>query len=119
MPTWHNLVKIGAFKELAPYDPDGSTFVQVLTPDFSTRSLLDLDLYLSLYSIFTSDVSIGKPTSLKLHGGRNRHGNCPSYHADASASVERKIRQSLENFSESITVVAELAKTVNATWTKS
>ena len=40
------------------------------------------------------DVGIGALT--KLHGGRNRRGNRPSHHADASASVQRKICQSLE-----------------------
>lgn len=40
------------------------------------------------------DVGIGKLA--KLHGGRNRRGNRPSHHADASASVQRKICQSLE-----------------------
>lgn len=32
----------------------------------------------------------------KLHGGRNRRGNRPSHHADASTNVQRKICQSLE-----------------------
>ena len=40
------------------------------------------------------DVGIGALT--KLHGGRNRRGNRPSHHAAASASVQRKICQSLE-----------------------
>ena len=40
------------------------------------------------------DVGIGALT--KLHGGRNRRGNRPSHHADCSASVQRKICQSLE-----------------------
>jgi small subunit ribosomal protein S19e len=40
------------------------------------------------------DVGIGAPA--KLHGGRNRRGNRPSHHHDASASVQRKICQSLE-----------------------
>lgn len=40
------------------------------------------------------DVGIGK--LIKLHGGRNRRGNRPSHHANASASVQRKICQSLE-----------------------
>ena len=40
------------------------------------------------------DVGIG--ALIKLHGGRNRRGNRPSHHADASASVQRKICQSLE-----------------------
>ena len=32
----------------------------------------------------------------KVHGGRNRRGNRPSHHADASASVQRKVCQALE-----------------------
>lgn len=40
------------------------------------------------------DVGIG--ALAKLHGGRNRRGNRPSHHADASANVQRKICQSLE-----------------------
>lgn len=39
-------------------------------------------------------VGIGSLT--KLHGGRNRRGNRPSHHADSSASVQRKVCQSLE-----------------------
>lgn len=39
-------------------------------------------------------VGIGALT--KLHGGRNRRGFRPSHHADASASVQRKVCQSLE-----------------------
>lgn len=39
-------------------------------------------------------VGIGALT--KLHGGRNRRGNRPSHHASASASVQRKVCQSLE-----------------------
>jgi small subunit ribosomal protein S19e len=40
------------------------------------------------------DVGIG--ALKKLHGGRNRRGNRPSHHGDASSSVQRKICQSLE-----------------------
>lgn len=40
------------------------------------------------------DVGIGALT--KLHGGRNRRGNRPSHHAEASSSVQRKVVQSLE-----------------------
>lgn len=39
-------------------------------------------------------VGIGALT--KLHGGRNRRGYRPSHHADSSASVQRKVCQSLE-----------------------
>lgn len=40
------------------------------------------------------DVGIGALT--KLHGGAKRRGNRPSHHAIASASVQRKVCQSLE-----------------------
>ena len=40
------------------------------------------------------DVGIGALS--KFHGGRNRRGNRPSHHKDASASVQRKICQALE-----------------------
>lgn len=40
------------------------------------------------------DVGIG--ALIKLHGGRNRRGNRPSHHGNASASVQRKVCQSLE-----------------------
>ena len=40
------------------------------------------------------DVGIGALT--KLHGGANRRGNRPSHHANSSASVQRKVCQSLE-----------------------
>lgn len=40
------------------------------------------------------DVGIG--ALAKLHGGRNRRGNRPSHHGDASRAVQRKICQSLE-----------------------
>ena len=40
------------------------------------------------------DVGIGALT--KLHGGAKRRGNRPSHHADSSASVQRKVCQSLE-----------------------
>ena len=32
----------------------------------------------------------------KLHGGRNRRGNRPSHHADASTGVQRRVVQALE-----------------------
>ena len=40
------------------------------------------------------DVGIGALS--KFHGGRNRRGNRPSHHADASRGVQRKVCQSLE-----------------------
>jgi small subunit ribosomal protein S19e len=40
------------------------------------------------------DVGVG--ALAKLHGGRNRRGNRPSHHADASRGIQRRVCQSLE-----------------------
>lgn len=40
--------------------------------------------------------NVGIGALAKLHGGRNRRGNRPSHHADASTNVQRKVCQSLE-----------------------
>ncbi|KZT53922.1 putative RPS19B-ribosomal protein S19.e, cytosolic, partial [Calocera cornea HHB12733] len=80
VPTWADIVKTGAFKEQAPYDPDWY-YVRA-------GAAVARHIYLRKH------VGIGALT--KLHGGRNRRGNRPSHHADASASVQRKVCQSLE-----------------------
>ncbi|KAK0439809.1 ribosomal protein S19e [Armillaria borealis] len=79
VPTWVDLVKTGHFKELAPYDPDWY---------YVRAAAVARHIYLR------KDVGIG--ALAKLHGGRNRRGNRPSHHEDASASVQRKVCQSLE-----------------------
>ncbi|KAJ4000393.1 ribosomal protein S19e [Lentinula boryana] len=75
----NDIVKTGAYKELAPYDPDWY---------YIRAAAVARHIYLR------KDVGIGALT--KLHGGRNRRGNRPSHHADSSAAVQRKICQSLE-----------------------
>ncbi|KAI0304535.1 ribosomal protein S19e [Multifurca ochricompacta] len=79
VPTWVDIVKTGAYKELAPYDPDW----------FYVRAAA-----VARHIYLRKDVGIG--ALAKLHGGRNRRGNRPSHHGDASSSVQRKICQSLE-----------------------
>ncbi|KAK7469167.1 Protein component of the small (40S) ribosomal subunit [Stygiomarasmius scandens] len=79
VPTWADIVKTGAFKELAPYDPDWY---------YVRAAAVARHIYLR------KDVGVGALT--KLHGGRKRRGNRPSHHADSSAAVQRKICQSLE-----------------------
>jgi len=79
VPVWVDLVKTGTFKELAPYDPDWY---------YIRAAAIARHIYLR------KDVGVG--ALRKLHGGRNNRGNRPSHHADASASVQRKICQSLE-----------------------
>ncbi|EMD39555.1 hypothetical protein CERSUDRAFT_111871 [Gelatoporia subvermispora B] len=79
VPTWVDIVKTGSFKELAPYDADWY---------YVRAAAVARHIYLR------KDVGIGALT--KLHGGAKRRGNRPSHHADCSASVQRKICQSLE-----------------------
>jgi small subunit ribosomal protein S19e len=79
VPTWADIVKTGAYKELAPYDQDWY---------YVRAAAVARHIYLR------KDVGVG--ALIKLHGGRNRRGNRPSHHGNASASVQRKICQSLE-----------------------
>ncbi|KZT35687.1 putative ribosomal protein S19 [Sistotremastrum suecicum HHB10207 ss-3] len=79
VPTWVDIVKTGAYKELAPYDADWY---------YIRAAAVARHIYLR------KAVGIGALT--KLHGGRNRRGNRPSHHATSSASVQRKVCQSLE-----------------------
>jgi len=79
VPTWVDLVKTGSYKELAPYDPDWY---------YVRAAAVARHIYLRKH------VGVGSLT--KLHGGRNRRGNRPSHHAESSASVQRKVCQSLE-----------------------
>ncbi|KZO96527.1 40S ribosomal protein S19 [Calocera viscosa TUFC12733] len=79
VPTWADIVKTGSFKEQSPYDPDWY---------YVRAAAVARHIYLRKH------VGIGALT--KLHGGRNRRGNRPSHHADASASIQRKVCQSLE-----------------------
>ena len=60
--------------------------------DFSTIDPLTAAVARHIY--LRKYVGVGALT--KLHGGRNRRGNRPSHHANSSASVQRKVCQSLE-----------------------
>lgn len=79
VPIWSDLVKTGSFKEQAPYDPDWY---------YIRAAAVARHIYLR------KQVGIG--ALAKLHGGRNRRGNRPSHHRDASTNIQRKICQSLE-----------------------
>lgn len=99
VPTWVDLVKTGAFKELAPYDPDwyyvrAGNHLKHIEMSPTQMSPPGTVASLARHIYLRKDVGIGK--LVKLHGGRNRRGNRPSHHAHASASVQRKICQSLE-----------------------
>lgn len=79
--------------------PIGSTFARVSFPLLlAVRMVLMLQITkaaVARHIYLRKDVGIGALT--KLHGGRNRRGNRPSHHADASAAVQRKVCQALEN----------------------
>jgi small subunit ribosomal protein S19e len=99
VPTWVDIVKTGAYKELAPYDPD---WYYVRAGACSRHSICDNYTYKIAFFVASvarhiylrKDVGIGALT--KLHGGSKRRGNRPSHHATSSASVQRKVCQSLE-----------------------
>lgn len=89
--------------------PTGTTFAQVrlFHPSVSTlyltfilhipRTMLlrsNSKAAVARHIYLRKDVGIG--ALIKLHGGRNRRGNRPSHHGNASASVQRKVCQSLE-----------------------
>ncbi|KAL5501394.1 RPS19A [Sanghuangporus vaninii] len=79
VPTWVDIVKTGHYKELAPYDPDWF---------YVRAAAVARHIYLRKH--------VGVGQLAKLHGGRNRRGNRPSHHANASANVQRKVCQALE-----------------------
>ncbi|KAJ9123285.1 hypothetical protein QFC22_001483 [Naganishia vaughanmartiniae] len=101
IPNWVDTVKTGSFKELAPYDPDWyyvragtlqsrSSIVSValsLTPLIPPASIAR-HIYLRKH--------VGIGALAKLYGGKNRRGNRPSHHKDASTGVQRAVVQSLE-----------------------
>ena len=92
-------MKTGAYKELAPYDPDWY-YVRAgasgrLHNFLGWRiDLTWLTAAVARHIYLRKDVGVG--ALIKLHGGRNRRGNRPSHHANASAAVQRKVCQSLE-----------------------
>ncbi|PKI84422.1 Rps19p [Malassezia vespertilionis] len=79
LPTWVDIVKTGAFKEQAPYDPDWY-YVRAAT--------LARHIYLRKH--------VGVGMLRKYYGGAKNRGFRPSHHCDASGAVQRKVLQSLE-----------------------
>jgi len=79
VPQWVDIVKTGAYKELAPYDADWY---------YIRAAAVARHIYLRK--------GVGVGALKKLHGGRINRGTRPSHHADSSGSVARKVLQSLE-----------------------
>ncbi|KAK7479427.1 hypothetical protein BaRGS_00029344 [Batillaria attramentaria] len=79
VPEWSDIVKLGNFKELAPYDEDW----------FYTRAASTCrHLYIR------SPAGVGSFT--KIYGAKKSNGTCPSHSARASRSVARRVLQALE-----------------------
>ena len=94
MPTWVDIVKTGAFKEQAPYDPD---WYYIRAGTFSTaheETRLTWAAALARHIYLRKGVGIGKLT--EVHGGSKNRGFRPWHHCNASGSVQRKVAQSLE-----------------------
>lgn len=95
VPTWVDVVKTGAYKELAPYDPD---WFYVRAGMFPVPSgCLGSHLFvaaLARHIYLRKSVGIGALT--KLHGGAKNRGHRPFHHANSSGSVQRKAVQGLE-----------------------
>ena len=100
VPAWVDLVKTGAYKELAPYDPDwyyiraGASIISLRSSHSSLNPRSHTVASVARHIYLRKDVGIG--ALAKLYGGRNNRGNRPSHHADASTNISRKICQSLE-----------------------
>lgn len=60
----------------------------------TTHPIINETAAVARHIYLRKDVGIDALT--KLHGGAKRRGNRPSHHADSSASVQRKVCQSLE-----------------------
>nr|XP_018264962.1 30S small subunit ribosomal protein S19e [Kwoniella dejecticola CBS 10117]OBR87120.1 30S small subunit ribosomal protein S19e [Kwoniella dejecticola CBS 10117] len=79
IPTWVDIVKTGAQKELAPYDPDWY---------YVRAAAVARHIYLRKH--------VGVGALAKLHGTTNRRGTRRSHHRDSATGVQRNVVQSLE-----------------------
>ncbi len=79
VPEWADVVKLGIYKELAPYDADWY---------YNRAASICRHLYIR------APVGVGAFT--KIYGGRKNNGTTPSHYCRGSASVARKVMQSLE-----------------------
>lgn len=80
IPDWIDIVKLGRFNELAPYEEDWF---------FIRAASVCRHLYIN------SPVGVGAFT--KIYGGRKRNGTVPSHFCPSSASIARRVLQALEN----------------------
>ncbi|KAG1749240.1 hypothetical protein EDB19DRAFT_2036544 [Suillus lakei] len=93
VPSWVDLVKTGLSRNSNFLTQTGTTSVQ---GNFYERS--------QPAAVPRSYIYVGIGALTKLYGGRNRHGNRPSHHADFSASAQN-LCQSPEKICRRPTVV--------------
>lgn len=79
VPEWADIVKLGRFNELSPYDEDWF---------YIRAASVARHLYIR--------APCGVGALRKLYGGNQRNGTTPSHHCLASATVARKVLQVLE-----------------------
>merc|ERR1712019_170014 len=79
LPTWHNVVRTGHFKELAPYDED---WYYVRAASIARKVYL------------RQKTGVGALT--KVYGGADRRGTKPSHFTTSSSKIVRHICQQLE-----------------------
>merc|ERR1712154_301606 len=79
VPEWADIVKLGRFNELAPYDEDWY---------FTRAASTCRHLYIR------SPAGVGSFT--KIYGAKKRTGTAPSHACRANRSIARKVLQSLE-----------------------
>ncbi|BFZ09912.1 hypothetical protein BsWGS_12951 [Bradybaena similaris] len=80
VPEWADVVKLGRFNELSPYDEDW----------FYIRAA-SVARHLNI----RSPCRVGALT--KIYSGNKRNGTTPSHHCRGSRSVARKVLQTLES----------------------
>lgn len=79
LPEWSDVVKLGIYKELAPYSDD---WFYIRTASVARH------LYIR--------APAGVKSFAKIYGGRKNNGTCPSHFCGGSRSVARKALQVLE-----------------------
>merc|ERR1712134_200176 len=79
LPSWHNVIKTGHYKELAPYDED---WYYVMLASIARKVYL------------RQKTGVGALT--KVYGGADRRGTKPSHFTTSSSKIVRHICQQLE-----------------------
>ncbi|CAL8467951.1 g7489 [Coccomyxa elongata] len=96
LPAWVDIVKTGAFKELAPYDPD---WYYVRAASLARKVYMKQNIGVGAFS--------------RQYGGRNkRKGTVPEHFARASRGLIRHILKQLEDIDVVTTSPASKGRTI-------